>query len=43
MARVEIRKDPEGRGRSVDKEARLRALQRQFDPNIAATRSCFDE
>jgi hypothetical protein len=41
MARIETRKDPQGRGRAVDKEARLRAMQRQFDPSINGYRCHF--
>src|SRR4051812_13144228 len=41
MGRIETRKDPQGRGRAVDKEARLRAMQRQFDPSIDAYRCYF--
>lgn len=41
MARVEIRKNAEGRGRSVDKQARLRAMQKQFDPSIDSYRCHF--
>ena len=41
MARLETRKDPEGRGRAVDKRARLLAMQRQFDPAIDGYRCYF--
>src|SRR5215204_3993036 len=41
MARVEFRKNADGRGRSVDKQARLRAMQRQFDPRIDSYRFYF--
>ena len=41
MARVETRKDPHGRGRAVNKQARLRAMERQFDPSINAYRCYF--
>lgn len=41
MARIETRKDPQGRGRAVDKQARLRAMQRQFDPSIDGYRCYF--
>lgn len=41
MARVETRKDPLGRGRAVDKEARLRAMRKQFCRSIDAYRCYF--
>src|SRR6478735_5136049 len=41
MARIETRKDPQGRGRAVDKQARLRAMQQQFDPLIDGYRCYF--
>ena len=41
MGRIETRKDPKGRGRAVDKQARLRAMQRQFDPLIDGYRCYF--
>lgn len=41
MARIETRKDPQGRGRAVDKQARLGAMQRQFDPSIDGYRCYF--
>src|SRR4051812_17342806 len=41
MARVETRKDPRGRGRPVNKQARLRAMQQQFDPSIDGYRCYF--
>lgn len=41
MARVETRKDRQGRGRAVDKQARLQAMQRQFDPSIDGYRCYF--
>lgn len=41
MARLDVRKGPDGRGRKVDKGARLRAMQRQFDPTIDAYRCYF--
>lgn len=41
MARLELRKNADGRGRSVDKQARLRAMQRQFDPQIDSYRCYF--
>lgn len=43
MARPETRKSFEGRGRVVDKQARLRAMQRQFDPSIGAYRCHFTQ
>ena len=41
MARVETRKDPQGRGRAVNKQARLRAMEQQFDPSIDGYRCYF--
>src|SRR4051794_3624232 len=41
MARVETRKTPDGTGRVVNKEARLRAMQGQFDSSIDAFRCYF--
>src|SRR3954453_23863782 len=41
MVRVETRKDPQGRGRAVDKQARLRAMEQQFDPSIDGYRCYF--
>lgn len=41
MSRIETRKDPQGRGRAVDKQARLRAMKRQFDPSIDGYRCYF--
>jgi hypothetical protein len=41
MARVEIRKNADGSGRSVDKQARLLAMQSQFDPQIDSYRCYF--
>src|SRR4051794_37440405 len=41
MGRVELRKNPDGTGRSIDKRARLRAMQWQFDPTIDAYRCYF--
>src|SRR6476646_8777417 len=41
MARPEIRKDPQGRGRAVDKQARLQAMKKQFDPSINGYRCYF--
>ena len=41
MARLETRKDAQGRGRPVDKQARLRAMQQQFDPSIDGYRCYF--
>src|ERR671914_2714945 len=41
MARLETRKDPQGRGRAVNKQARLRAMQQQFDPSIDGYRCYF--
>src|SRR4051794_19575009 len=41
MARVETRKNPQGRGRAVDKQARLRAMKQQFDPSIGGYRCYF--
>jgi hypothetical protein len=41
MARVETRKDPLGRGRAVNKQARLRAMEQQFDPSIDGYRCYF--
>lgn len=43
MGRPETRKGLEGRGRVVDKQARLRAMQRQFDPSIDAYRCHFTQ
>lgn len=43
MARPETRKSLEGRGRVVDKQARLRAMQNQFDPLIDAYRCYFTQ
>jgi hypothetical protein len=41
ICRIETRKDPQGRGRAVDKQARLRAMKRQFDPSIDGYRCYF--
>jgi hypothetical protein len=41
MARLELRKNADGSGRSVDKQARLRAMRRQFDPQIDSYRCYF--
>ena len=41
MGRIETRKDPQGRGRAVDKQARMRAMKRQFDPSIDGYRCYF--
>jgi len=41
MGRIETRKDPQGRGRGVDKQARLRAMKQQFDPSIDGYRCYF--
>jgi hypothetical protein len=43
MTRVETRKNADGSGRSVDKQARLRAMQRQFDPQIDSYRCYFTD
>src|SRR3954467_13235373 len=41
MGRIETRQDPQGRGRAIDKQARLRAMKRQFDPSIDGYRCYF--
>lgn len=41
MGRIETRKDQQGRGRAVDKEARLRTMRRQFDLSIDSFRCYF--
>lgn len=41
MGRPETRKGPEGRGRVVDKQARLRAMKNQFDSTIDGYRCYF--
>ncbi len=43
MGRIETRKDPQGRGRAVDKQARLRAMKQQFDPSIDGYRCYFTD
>jgi hypothetical protein len=43
MARVETRKNHQGRGRAVDKQARLRAMKQQFDPSIGGYRCYFTD
>jgi hypothetical protein len=41
MARLETRKDAAGRGRPVDKEARLRTMRKQYDARVRAFRCYF--
>jgi len=38
MGRVETRKDAGGRGRPIDRQARLAAMKRQWDPKVGAYR-----
>src|SRR4051794_35221831 len=41
MARLETRRDAAGRGRRVDKEARLRTMREQYDSSVGAFRCYF--
>jgi hypothetical protein len=41
MTRLETRKDAAGRGRPVNKEARLRTMRRQYDARVGAFRCYF--
>lgn len=43
MGRLETRKDPTGRGRVIDKQARLRAMQEQWDKQEQCFRCRFTD
>ena len=41
MARLDTRKNAAGRGRPVDKEAKLRTMRKQYDAGLGAFRCYF--